>query len=1007
MAKQTENPVTSQIVPLLREMCPEWKFEEQQKPLKGSLRQPDVIAMRRGHETVAIEAKWSDVNARNGITQVRERYLGRTLLPEFVGASLKLKSAMVVRYPTRLKRKPGAEITAALQTANDIESMLIGESSGVYYEFPSVGYARGTLADVANALKVGAVPSQHIAEASEKMEEEIQVAAKWLHDATEANAIIGDKLDDILAQDYCEQTARMACLIITNAFVFQHAVAGKPRMESVRPPAYYKVNGIKLTEVVQDWQAILKVNYQPIFKDARRMLGEAFVYDEAMANKVLTQLCDAACTLIESHLPQIHELAGEVFQSLLIDRKYVKANYTLPTSATLLSALVCPNLPDDGRLPKVADFACGTGALLNGVYKRIQRLYEERTGENSIAIHREMLENNLAGSDIYSHCTHLTFAAMASAHPEVTLGATRVITAPHGETEEGVYKTGSLELLDNQLLFPTMESEGEQLVGDADATAELKREFPHGEMDIVIQNPPFLTSSADTNSKEPKRVFESEGRSEAEQKAMLKELALKESRISHGKVAYSYFVELADKKLRDGGRMGIILPATVLTVDSFKKVREMWATEYHNVVVVTIAQKGGHDSAFSADTSMAECMVIADKGKRKNTGRATFVCLSQRPDSTLAARAVADSIHRQPIARRLEDDAFGGEPVKVGDVTMAQMLECPIGAGEWGASRVKSMSLMQIAYQLRHGKLRLPELIEAIDIPICPLGEIGQVGASDPDIKQKGKRGAFEMHRRESNVQEGYDAIWEMDNITPQRSMQVVPDYKAQIKPQNVEKAHEILRKQNSRTHYHMNLGFPANSVLAHWTETPSLGVMSVTNVKLEDVRYDAAWTLWTNSTFGMLCHWTTAGKQQPGRGRLRQTTLHNVPTLDVRQLSDAQLDAAEQVLAELKAYRLKPYNECADDAWRHILDARLLSEVLGITDAETHKAMQKLRELLSVEPSIAGTKKRRCSYKLDREKALRNGVPYAYDDELEARALAEMQAALARKGISLPGIAG
>ena len=183
--------------------------------------------------------------------------------------------------------------------------------------------------------------------------------------------------------------------------------------------------------------------------------------------------------------------------------------------------------------------------------------------------------------------------------------------------------------------------------------------------------------------------------------------------------------------------MGIILPATVLTVDTFKKVREMWATEYHNVVVVTIAQKGGYDSAFSADTRMAECMVIADKGKGKNTGRATFVCLSQRPDSTLAARAVAESLHRQPIARRLEDAALGGEPVKVGDVTMAQMLECPIGAGEWGASRVKSMSLMQIAYQLRQGTLRLPELLDAIHVPICPLGEIGQVGASHRDIKDK------------------------------------------------------------------------------------------------------------------------------------------------------------------------------------------------------------------------------------------------------------------------------
>ena len=1003
MAKQTENPVTSQIVPLLRDMCPEWKFEEQQKPLKGSLRQPDVIAMRRGHETVAIEAKWSDSKARNGVTQVRERYLGRTLLPEFVGASLKLKSAMVVRYPTRLQEKPGAEITAALQAADDIESMLIGESSGEYYEFPSVGYARGTLADVANALKVGAVPSQHIAEASEKMEEEIQVAAKWLHDATETNAIIGDKLDNILEQDYCEQTARMACLIITNAFVFQHAVAGKPRMESVRPPAYYKVNGIKLTEVVQDWAAILKVNYQPIFKDARRMLCEAFIYDEAMANNVLEQLCDAACTLVESHLPQIHELAGEVFQSLLIDRKYVKANYTLPTSATLLSALVCPNLPDDGRLPKVADFACGTGALLNGVYKRIQRLYEERTGENSIAIHREMLENNLAGADIYSHCTHLTFAAMASAHPEVTLGATRVITAPHGETEEGVYKTGSLELLDNQLLFPTMESEGEQLAGDSDATAELKREFGDGEMDIVIQNPPFLTSGADTNTRDPKRVFASEGRSDAEQKAMLKELASKDTRVSNGQVAYSYFVELADLKLRDGGRMGVILPATILTSALFSQVREMWATEYHNVMVVTIAQKSGHDSAFSADTSMAECMVIADKGVGKNTGRATFVCLSQRPDSTLAAQALAERLHRQPIARRLEDDALGGDAIKVGDISMAQVLECPIGAGEWGASRVKSMSLMQIAYQLRQGKLRLPELIEAIDIPICPLGEIGQVGACHNDIKQKSKRGAFEMHRRESNVQEGYDALWQLKYITPQRSMQVVPDYKAQIKPQNVEKAHRILRQHNSRTHYNTGLGFPSGSILAPYTESPTLGVRSITNVKLEDVRYEAAWTLWTNSTLGMLCHWTTAGKQQPGRGASTLMTLPNVPTLDVRQLSDAQLGAAAQVLADLKGYRMKPYNECADDAWRHILDARLLSEVLGITDAATHQAMQTLRELLSIEPSIAGTKKARCCYAEDRKKAARSGVPYAYDDDVEARALSAMQVELAGAGIYLP----
>ena len=50
----------------------------------------------------------------------------------------------------------------------------------------------------------------------------------------------------------------------------------------------------------------------------------------------------------------------------------MKSNYTMPESASLLSALVCPDIQCDKLqdLPKVADFACGTGSLLNGVYKQ-------------------------------------------------------------------------------------------------------------------------------------------------------------------------------------------------------------------------------------------------------------------------------------------------------------------------------------------------------------------------------------------------------------------------------------------------------------------------------------------------------------------------------------------------------------------------------------------------------------------------------------------------------------
>ncbi len=997
MPQKKENVITSAVVDVLENLLPRqagWEVEEQESVLDGNAKTPDIVVKRLRHETVGIDAKWQVGDGEKELQSVRDKYWGQPLISEFRGNSAELNTVMVIRYPECFRGLKRWELQEILPNAGDIEYVLVGQSKGVDYRFPRLGFATGNLTDVANAIRVGAVPSERIKAAAKQMKADVEGAARDLHNAVSQKSVIGEELKEILDQvEYSEQASQVACLIIVDAFVFQNSLAGELSLKSVRPPAYYQVNGIDLKSVVADWDAILNVNYHPIFQGARDMLSRAFTYDAAMAKKVLEELCDIACTLIESHLPQIHELAGEVFQELLVDRKNVKANYTLSESAAFISALACPSLPEEltlETLPKVADYACGTGALLNGVYKRIQQLWEERKGETSVCIHQHMLENNLAGCDIFTHCTHLTFAAMASAHPQVTLGATRVITAPHGKVSETEFKTGSLELLDNQMLFDALDAFDKQASGAEEATAELKREFPDGEMDIVIMNPPFLTNSADNNAKNQKLVFGSQYRSKAEQELMLEELGKKKSRVGHGKVPYSYFVELADLKLRDGGRMAMILPASVFTVPSFKKVREMWAREYHNVLVVTMA----HNNAFSADTTIAECMVIADKGVDKNTGRAKFVSLSERPGNLLASQVLATEIGRKEVTRRLEDDALGGEPFKIGGASVASALDCPIDADEWGVSCLKAMSLGQIAYQLSHGNLRFPGLIDALELPVCPLGEIGKVGASEPDIKQKGKRGAFEMHERESAVQEGYDAIYKSKNITSQRAMQTVPDYKAQIKPFNVEKAHRILREHNSRTHYQMYLVYSANSMFSHWTESPSIGVNLITNVRLSESKYEAAWTLWTNSTLGLLCHWARAGKQQPGRGILKLTGLKSVPTLDVRELSDVQLAAAEHVFAELKTARMLPYNECLWDAWRHILDARLLSEVLGIDAPAVHEAMQTLREMLSAEPSITGDKQSVCDLAAEREE-------YGYADD--SAILATQQLQLRMRGIPLP----
>ena len=1036
--KQVENHVTSNVKRHLDAKMYGWTLSVEQPAFIEDTKRPDMMAVRSGRETIAIEAK-SYNNPEDAVASVKEKYLGKALMPDYVGVSDMLEVVFILRYPQEVIE--ATNLDEAIAHTESFEYCIITKNGEG--DFPASGFVKGTLTDVATALSIGASPAKHIDAAAAKMAHGMEVAAKWLLDAIYEKPEIGAVLNEILGEKVTSETCSKACLIITDAFIFQNSIAGKRalirrhgklkwvfpykiretdaevdytdantevlekrRNQLPRPLSYYASpkRTVRRDSVMNDWEEILSINYAPIFADALRMLDEAFRYDEQMSRRVLKQLWETAYEICNSHLPQIHELAGEIFQRLIVDRKYVKSNYTMPESAALLSALVCPDIQCDALrdLPKVADFACGTGSLLNGVYKQIQRLYEQKTGHSSSVIHERMMEQKLGGIDIYPHATHLTFMTMASAHPDIPIGETRVVTAKCGKTSDGAYATGSLELLDKQMLFDLFEIDAEQVGGFDIKMTKLNPEFPNEEMDIVIMNPPYLAGQADNNSSNPKRIFDASERSEADKKAMQKALGLKDSRVGHGIVAYSYFVDLADKKLRRGGRMGMILPATVLSSAPFKKVREMWATEYHNVVVLTIAQKGGHDSAFSHDTNMAECIVVATKGVGEDTGRAKFVSLSERPKSLLAGQTLAVLIQRDVVTRRLEDEVHGGTRLMIGDSCMGQVLACPIDAGEWGASRVKSMSLMQIAYQLGQGKLRLSELQEAIDIPICLLGEIGQVGCHASLIKDK-RIGAFEMHRSDYTVQEGYDALWELKHITPQRSMQVVPDYKAQSKPTHVEKASRILREHNSRTHYHLNLRFNANSVFAHWTESPSLGVRSMTNVKLQDARYETAWTLWTNSTFGMLCHWATAGKQQTGRGSLSLGTFPNVLTLDVRQLSDAQLAAAAAIFDDLKKVRLKPYNECASDAWRHILDARLLAEVLGITDEETHRAMQRLREMLSDEPSITGTKNKLCSFAKDKKDAEKRGVPYAYDDALEEQALKTQQLGLKSAEIYLP----
>ena len=992
----SENTITSAFVRVLRPMRDAWHINEQiTRPFLNATQKPDVIVTEKGRNPVVIEVK-VDGDTPNFTGKIQaEAHFGMLLDPGvFTGLTYNIiENVLRVRMPARFRTMPQDKIEPEMRHAEDLAYILLNkpelESDPVLFitesapdnetapeSFPQSGWLSGSVADIATAIRVRATPISKIDAAADLLEKRIETAAQQLEAAIQERPSIGAEIEAILFQKAGEQTSRMAMLIVTNAFVFQSVLAGKPEMErvmSLKRMLADNAKRLRYAQVITGWNIILKVNYRPIFHVAKRIV-EAVATDDALVDMILTTLCDTAKELVDQRLTQIHELAGTVFQRLIVDRKYVKANYTRLESVALLSALVLPKTQENVSELKVADFACGTGSLLNGAYQRILELHEH-AGDKGSHIHTQMIEKNLVGCDVMPNASHLTASLLTSIYPNLKIGNTRIHTMPYGSQEDRSYALGALDLYDipETLPLPMMGTAAQQIGGEDDTTVMTQQEFRYGEFDIVVLNPPFTRPDSDANSSVPKAVFKGSDRDKEEAQKMRRARRQKDWRVGDGNAGLaSDFVDLADKMLKINGKskMGFILPTTCLATSDWRKVRNMWATEYHDVVVITIADAKGESCAFSADTSMAECMVVATKGKKTgNTGRGRFISLNHRPQSVLEALEVVNNTYRLDSVRRLEDEPSGGDPIKVGDEILGYVLGCPLWVDKaWEAVRIKEMALIQSAYRLTKGEMWLPTQVSPLEIPVCLVGDIAEVGATDRDIHEKSERGAFDVEKGYTDT-DLYPGLWHVSAPT-QRAMVVEPDCHLITRPNCHGKAQKILAL-NGRVHFNLNMRFNANSLGVLFTEKEAIGIALIPNIAFKDRnhKYDYVWTLWGNSTLGLLLHWAHSSKQQPGRGMNGRKNLLQMPTLDVRCLSDEALVNAERIFHTLKHQRMLPFNEVDHDPVRHKLDRLLLTEVLDITSEDAHNAIHRLRELLSAEPSIHGGKKSRCNLKKEWEK--------------------------------------
>ena len=417
----------------------------------------------------------------------------------------------------------------------------------------------------------------------------------------------------------------------------------------------------------------------------------------------------------------------------------------------------------------------------------------------------------------------------------------------------------------------------------------------------------------------------------------------------------SAFAALADKKLKPGGILALVLPLSVANGYSWEKFRKLLASDYTDLEVLSIAANG-QGMSFSSDTGMAECLVVARKlgAKRTPQRQLHFTSLRGRPRGFAHSRTLAGELLDGGQVRRIEDGPYGGTPLIVGEELAGETINSPHKPdGEsWGAVRMLDYTLAQTAYALSKSSLWLPGVGTSLDLKVAALCDIGRRGWHDMNIA--GSTGPFSKAPPSSTAT--YPALWN-HHAKRETRMVCVPDFQLLVKPGMEDKASKAWATA-SRAHLNRDFTFGSQPLAIAFTDSESIGGRVWPNVVFPNKRCDYAFLVWGNSTLGLLSYWWHSSRQQSSKAGMTVRSVDSLPLLDFRSLTDEQLAEAEAIFDEFRDKELKPAYLADADPNRALLDRRVVCDLLGF-DEDTYAAVRRLAAKWCAEPSVHGGKAR------------------------------------------------
>ena len=922
---------------------------------------PSVVVNHPGGVAVVIESELDPA------TTVEQRALSRLGKSLAVGGR-NIEQTIALRLPLSLVEANLGQIHQILKNTKFRYCLFQRYSSHDTADFrwPKKGWIEGTIDDFAGFIEQTALSESIISQGMKVLELRISQATYIVRNYSDPLSDTNREISTLLKQNDGEQTTRMAMAIIANAISFHNTIA---KVHKVKPIEEIKDAFGKFcrTRLYEEWDYILReINYWPIFKIASELL---LAMQPRISHEVFDRLANAALELEKIGATSQHDLTGRMFQRLITDRKFLATFYTRPSSSALLAELAISRMQVDWSKSeeisklRIADFACGTGALLNAAYSSVLSRHR-RTGGDDSKIHSQMIENTIVGTDIMPAATHLTASILSSTHPAVPFKNTKIITLPYGKnpdlTGEPV-EIGSLDLIKDEEVFSLFKTGQERIVG-TESRNKGYVPLPHRSFDLVIMNPPFTRPTGhEGNAKGiPVPAFAGFSTSDEEQRQMSKKLSsfrLPDS-AGHGNAGLaSNFIDIAECKVKEDGVVALVLPATFASGNSWSAARKLFERNYNDILVVSIANTGSTERAFSADTGLAEVLVIASRSADESVDKpsVTYVNLDSRPASILEASVMAQSISE--IEPHIDHGALKvGNELEVGQYIRSR-------SGFNGYAGIRDNNVARTAADLYEGTLTLPRFLDRIDVPLTTLAELGERGLYSLDINGTEivgsgfQRGSFDVERIPENRSIGFPMLW-AHQTAKETKLIVKPDRRGIVRHGQHERATQLWNKYAGRLSFNRDFRLNSQQLSACFSSTTVLSGQAWQGFKCHESSHEIPILLFANTTIGLISYWWKGTRQQSGRARLPIKSLPSMITVDPRRLSGDQLACAEKIFERFSKLDLLPANEAYRDEVRQNLDEVVFIDMLG-QKKEFLDSLSLLRRKWCSEPSVHGGKKK------------------------------------------------